>query len=253
MELVRQLGNNLLVNLQLVAGLVSFWVADLLVQRRLRSMGLEAKSLAGLTFWVGGGALIGGRLLYVLPNLPNYLSHPFDLVYVNIGASIYGAFLGATLSLAIYARRTGLPFIYMLDAYALFAPIGIASYRLSCFAHSPCWGRPTDSILGVQFPGLSISRYPSDIYEGLLVLALFAILLQLDLRRAIPGLLSASFLLGYSLIRGVVDVTRMQPSFWAKIDPWIAIAVALIASIAAILILWQRPFAALRRQQEQGD
>ena len=253
MELVRRLGNNLLVNLQLVAGLVSFWVVDLLVQRRLRSMGLEPKSLAGLTFWVGGGALIGGRLLYVLPTLPNFLRNPFDLIYVNIGASIYGAFLGAMLSLAIYARRTGMPFRYVLDAYALFAPIGIASYRLSCFVHSPCWGRPTDSILGVQFPGLTISRYPSDIYEGLLVLALFAILLQLDLRRAIPGMLSAGFLLGYSLIRGVVDLTRMQPSFWAKIDPWITIVVALTASVAVILILWQRPFAALQLRREKGD
>ena len=250
MELIRRLGNNLLVNFQLIAGFVSFWVVDLLVQRRLKSMGLDPKSLAGLTFWVGGGALIGGRLLYVLPTLPSFLRHPFDLVYVNIGASIYGAFLGAMLSLAIYARRTGIPFIHALDAYALFAPIGIASYRLSCFLHSPCWGRPTDSVLGIQFPGLAISRYPSDIYEGLLVLGLFAVLLQLDLRRAIPGLLSAGFLLGYSLIRGVVDVTRMQPSFWAKVDPWITIVVALIASVAAILILWQRPFPALQRQQE---
>ncbi len=89
----------------------------------------------------------------------------------------------------------------------------------------------TDTFLGIQFPGLTIPRYPSELYEGLLVLGLFAALLNIGLRRPSPGLLSAAFLLGYAIVRGLTDLTRIQAGFWPKADPWLALAMALVGVV----------------------
>ena len=245
-DLIQRLAENFLDNLHLVIAFLGFWSVDLLAQYRLRLSGMQPRSVAGLTPRMGIGALVGARIIYLLPTPSVFYQYPVDLVRVNAGLSFHGALIGAFVALLLYRRLRGVSLLSVADAYALFLPVAIALYRLSCFLHGTCWGTITDTFMGVRFPGLTIPRYPSELYEGFLVLGLFAALFQISLRRPRPGLLFATFLLGYAIVRGLVDLTRIQVGFWAKADPWLAVAMALVGLIA----LWT----ALRRPRaiEQG-
>ena len=235
MKLLELLFTSLLANLHLVAALLAFWVVDYLAQRRLRTLGTGPRLLPGLTTWTGAGALVGARVVYLLPTLETLYRFPLGLIYMNSGLSLYGALAGGALALLAYKRFRDAPFWQIIDAYALFMPLGISVFRLSCFLHGPCWGKATDSFLGMHFPGIAVRRYPSELYEGILTLMLFAILLQISLKWPVPGLISAAFLLGYAAIRGLTDLTRLRVGFWPTADPWLALGMGLIG-VAVIIV-----------------
>ena len=237
MDLIKRLASNILANLHLVAVFAAFWVIDLLAQRRLRSVGLEPRAIAGLTLWLGSGAMLGARTVYILPTASVFYRHPLDVIQVNAGLSFYGALAGGAVGALLYQRARRVPFLAVADAYLLFIPLGIAIFRLTCFLHGPCWGRATDTWIGIQFPGLSIPRYPSELYEGIFVLGLFAVLFQIDLRKPTPGLVSAVFLIGYAMVRGLTDMTRIQAGFWPAADPWLAFAMGLLGVIGLLAVL----------------
>lgn len=238
LDTIERLAGNLLANLHLGAAFAAFLIVDTLAQRRLKVLGYEPAAVSALTVWLGAGALIGARLVYLLPRGTYLLNHPIDILFINAGLSWYGALAGAGGALYVYGRRHTIPSLSIADAYALFLPLGIALYRLTCLAHSACWGVATDSFLGVRFPGLSVARYPSELYEGLLVLGLFATLLQASRRNLGVGILSAAFFVGYAVIRGLTDLIRIQAGFWSTADPWLAVAMGLAG--AAFLLTTKR-------------
>ncbi|MCH7706705.1 MAG: prolipoprotein diacylglyceryl transferase, partial [Chloroflexi bacterium] len=238
LDTIERLAGNLLTNLHLGAAFAAFMIVDALAQRRLKLLGYEPASVTALTFWLGAGAMVGARLVYLLPRGTYLLNHPVDILFINAGLSWYGALAGAGAALYLFGRRHAIPRLAIADAYALFLPLGIALYRLTCFAHSACWGVATDSFLGVRFSGLSVARYPSELYEGILVLGLFAALLQASRRNLRVGILSAAFFVGYAVIRGLTDLIRIQAGFWSTADPWLAVAMGLAG--AAILLMTTR-------------
>jgi prolipoprotein diacylglyceryltransferase len=125
----------------------------------------------------------------------------------------------------------------MADAYALFAPLGIALHGFACLLHGDCAGRPAAAPLGVTLPGLTLPRYPSDLYEAVLTLSLFGALLLLSARRARGGVLVGVFLVGYPLVRSLVDLTRLasSTSLWGDVAPalvLVAVGVGFLARIA---------------------
>lgn len=238
LDVIERLVGNLLANLHLGAAFASFFIVDTLAQRRLKLLGCEPAAVSALTFWLGAGALVGARLIYLFPRGTYLLNHPVDVLFINAGLSWYGALAGTGVALCVYGRRHTIPTLYIADAYALFLPLGIALYRLTCFVHNACWGVAADSFLGIRFSGLSIARYPSELYEGLLILGLFAALLQASRRNLGVGILSPAFFVGYAVIWGLTDLARIQVGFWSTADPWLAVAMGLAGT--AILLTMKR-------------
>ncbi len=141
MDLISRLAHNFLANLHVLAAFAGFWLVDLLAQHRLRALGLEPRTVSGLTQWLGIGALLGSRLVYLLPTASVFYRYPIEVVRINAGLSFYGALAGATVGALMYSRSRGAPFLAVADAYALFLPLGIVLFRLTCFLHGACWER----------------------------------------------------------------------------------------------------------------
>lgn len=216
----------------LLAGLL-FWMVGGLAQRRLVREGLPGPVLADVQFWAMVGALAVGRLFFVVPQGSLILRYPLDFLRVNAGLSLYGAMVGAFLAGAWVLRRRRVPIAPVVDAWALFAPLGIALYRLGCLLTGTCFGNQAPPPLGVRFPGLVGPRFPSELYEGLLSLALFGALALVAERRPRPGTLFLAFLGGYGLLRALVDLTRIRlGSVWGASDVFLSLAVAGLAGLA---------------------
>ena len=152
MELISRLADNFLANLHLLVAFAGFWLVDLRAQRHLRTLGLEPRTVSGLTPWLGMGALLGARLVYLLPTASVFYRYPIEVVRINAGLSFYGALAGATVGALLYRRSRGVPFLSVADAYALFLPLGIALFRLTCFMHGACWEEPQIHSWGFSSP-----------------------------------------------------------------------------------------------------
>jgi phosphatidylglycerol:prolipoprotein diacylglycerol transferase len=166
------------------------------------------------------GMLLGARLFYVfIYDRAHYLTKPLDALKVwHGGLSFHGAALGMAIACFVFARRHRVPFLSVADTVALSAPPGLFFGRIGNFINGELYGRATNVPWAMIFPTdpLRIPRHPSQLYEALCEgVILFLILLALE-RRAVrgrwlrQGLITGAFLVGYGVLRYVIEFTR-QP------------------------------------------
>jgi len=166
-----------------------------------------AQSLDDLLVYVAFGAVLGGRLFYVLfYNLPYFLANPLDIPAVwQGGMSFHGGMTGAALGAFLFARREKVLFLSVGDLICTVAPLGLFLGRIANFIKPELWGRPTDVPWAMVFPGAGPDpRHPSQLYEaGLEGIALGLVMFFAARFGAYkrPGLTSGLFLTGYAAAR----------------------------------------------------
>ena len=161
------------------------------------------------------GIIVGGRLGYVIfYNFSYYLDNALDILKIwQGGMSFHGGLLGVIISSFLFARKNNQnPFSY-LDQVSLVAPIGIFFGRLANFINSELYGRATDVPWSVIFVKVdNLSRHPSQLYEAILEGVILFLVLMFFIKKDYlrkPGLISASFLIFYSLFRFFIEFFRV--------------------------------------------
>ena len=179
---------------------------------------ITRQQLEDLIFWGMLGAILGGRLGYVLFYKPaEYLANPAGILAIwQGGMSFHGGLLGVILVLVWYARSRQISLWAVGDLASITVPLALGAGRIGNFINGELWGRATDLPWGVVFPQAldGIARHPSQLYQALLEgVLLFAIATVLAARRSLaPGQLAGVFLIGYGVMRFLVEFTREPDS-----------------------------------------
>jgi phosphatidylglycerol---prolipoprotein diacylglyceryl transferase len=166
--------------------------------------------------WVMLGAILGGRLGYVLFYKPaEYFADPITILQTwNGGLSFHGGLLGVILGIMLFARKNKLDQWYVSDGVACAVPLAIVSVRLGNFINGELWGRVAPDLhWGMVFPYAGdIPRHPSQLYqaslEGLLLFLIILVLSRNDAIRHKTGTLTGVFLIGYGCLRMVGEIFR---------------------------------------------
>ncbi len=206
--------------------------------------------LAGVMLVSG---LVGARLFYVFLNLDYFGTHPGEVFKIWQGGLVfYGGFLLAAAVGVWYTREKKHSVALVADAAAPALAIGQAIGRLGCFFAGCCYGKPTDFFCAVQFkePGalapLGISLHPTQLYETLLAGGLGGYLMwRVFHRRDSPGTLFWYYVLGYGLLRFVLEFLRgdARGAALAGMYPsqWIALFAIVLSSSILIAHLSEKP------------
>jgi len=223
------------------------------------------EQVSDLVFYAALGAVLGGRLGYVLfYNFSEYLRNPLELLAVwRGGMSFHGGALGVIVALALFARRVRRPFLAVADFVLPAVPIGLFFGRLANFVNQELWGAPSNLPWAVLFtaPGAGgVPRHPSQLYEALLEgLLLFVVLNWLYARQPRRGVIAAIFLLGYGLSRFMVEFVREPDAHIGYLWQWLTmgqlLSVPMIVAGLAILVVSLRaspPAAQAGHQSPQG-
>jgi len=172
----------------------------------------KAADLDDVLFYGILGTILGGRLGYVLfYKFAEYLAEPWRIFYVwEGGMSFHGGLLGVILAIAWFARGRKQDWLAATDFIAPLVPLGLAAGRLGNFINAELWGRPASVPWAVVFPNVDgVPRHPSQLYEFALEgVVLFAVLWWFSSRPRPRGAVSGAFLLGYGLLRFLVEFTR---------------------------------------------
>jgi phosphatidylglycerol:prolipoprotein diacylglycerol transferase len=200
----------------LIGFLSLLWLGRRRIRQHPRS-GWTERDLDDILFYGALGVILGGRLGYVLFYQPGYfLQHPQEIFAVwQGGMSFHGGFLGVLLAMVLFARKSGKPWLVIMDFVAPLVPVGLGAGRLGNFINGELWGRATDLPWGMVFPQVDrLARHPSQLYEMLLEgVLLFIVLWRFSDAKRLPGAVSALFLIGYGSARFIVEFAREPDAY----------------------------------------
>ena len=128
------------------------------------------------------GMLLGARLVYVFVyNWSSYYANNPGAIFAvwQGGLSFHGAIIGFVAAGFLFAKRYKLHPLECYDAAVTAGTQGVFFGRIGNFINGELYGRPTDSFVGMIFPGGGpYPRHPSQLYEALFEgIVLFCILM----------------------------------------------------------------------------
>ena len=212
----------------------------LVVRRELDKRGFSEVSIAPLVAVLVVSGLIGARLFYVIGHFSEYQGNwgavfSFD----TAGMVYYGCVLFAIPAGILIVRRMKLPVGVVADAVGLALPLGLAIARIGCFLNGCCGGKPTGMPWGVTFPGTMQAVHPTQIYEIILDLAAFAVLLGIRKYMKKDWDLFLISMALYASIRFFVEFFRFHVDPRAQLF-FQVLSVVIFAVVVGILLIRHR-------------
>ncbi|MFC1992811.1 prolipoprotein diacylglyceryl transferase [Chloroflexota bacterium] len=150
--------------------------------------------------------VIVSKLLHVIDQWGYYSQNPGQ-IFNGAGLTIYGAVIGGALGIWIYTKISKLPFGAPADSLAPGIILAQTIGRVGCIINGCCYGEPTTLPCGVvythpeSYAPLGIAVHPTQVYEIIYNLIVFAVLLKLRGRLKPDGSLFLIYLSLYSAWR----------------------------------------------------
>ncbi len=186
--------------------------ALLMALYRGKKRNLSSDSIVTVCLFAIIFGFLGGKLLYVLQDLPNIIANPLS-IFSGSGFVVYGGIILATISVIIYCYKKGLSFFEYFDLFMPSVALAQGFGRIGCFLAGCCYGAETSCPIGVVFPEGSLAPsgvplLPTQLFSagGDFLLALVLVLYAHKERR--PGRTGALYLILYGIGRSVIEVFR---------------------------------------------
>lgn len=205
----------------------SLIVGWFLAMRLAKEDGIKQDDAAAIYMWTAVWSIIGARLLYVLTNLGEFTNF-FEIFMVNRGGLVaYGGMIGGFLASWYGCHKRKIPLLKWADVAAPQVVLGTAITRIGCLLFGCDFGARSDLPWAIRFPkgspawqhhvhdfGLannaawSLPVHPTQIYESLVGLALFGLLMLLRRHRKFSGQVFLGWVLGYGIMRPLIEIVR---------------------------------------------
>jgi len=209
---------------------IAYFTAILFASKEARRKGIEPIYIQSLSIWIIIGLIVGARLWYVAEYW-YYFSGNFIEVFKlwEGGMVFYGGFVGGLIGGILYVKIKKFNLWEVLDIMAPGVAISIGVGRIGCFLNGCCFGRVTDSWIGIRFPqrylppvywnhlkrGLipsdalySLPVIPTQLISTIDLLVIFGILWGMRKRVPFKGFLFALLIGLYGLHRFIIDCFR---------------------------------------------
>ncbi len=162
------------------------------------------------------GGIIGAKLLSIITSIKYIIEFKPSFVDVmSNGFVFYGGLLGGFGGLAIYCKVFKLPLLKFMDVFAICVPPCHALGRVGCFLSGCCYGIPYDGVFSIVYENpidintpKGIPLLPVQMIEAICLLVLFVVLEVLFFKCNKKGVVAAVYLLGYAIIRFVLEFFR---------------------------------------------
>ena len=171
--------------------IIASWIGLSLAEKRAERHNINKDDLNNVIFYGLIAFIIGGRISFVLQNLPTFLKSPTGIVSINPDLfDAFGGLAAAIIAALIFGQRRGLALWPVLDALTPFFAILSIGLGLAHLAAGTAFGKETDLAWGIDL--WSATRHPTQIYETLASLLIFG-LIWFKKHDPHPGMLFLTF------------------------------------------------------------
>lgn len=181
----------------------AFVLGGFIFDKVVRKEGIDPEITSSAFMYTIIATIVGARLGHCLFYDPvHYLSNPIEILYFRDGGmASHGAAIGLLIGIWLFTKKWKVPYIWMLDRIGLVVTTGGALIRIGNLINSEVYGTETALPWGFVFvrAGETMPMHPTQIYEAIAYLVLFAILAHMYWRTNAPdkrGLMFGVFLIG---------------------------------------------------------
>jgi phosphatidylglycerol:prolipoprotein diacylglycerol transferase len=179
---------------------------------RAKKKNLDPNVVFGLGLAVLVCGFIGAKLLYCLVDLGGFLKDPIRYISGS-GFVVYGGIIGGILAAVIYCKIKRVSFLQYFDLMAPSVAIAQGFGRIGCFLAGCCYGRETDSFLGIVFQHSlyapnGVKLLPTQLFSSAGDFLIAGILLLFSRKSRIDGKTGALYLVLYGVGRFIIEFFR---------------------------------------------
>lgn len=187
-------------------------------------------------------AFIGAKLLYIAIDFKYFLNDPLGAI--RSGFVFYGGIITGIFTLYFLAKRKSISFFKLADVISVGVPLGHALGRIGCFFYGCCYGRTTDSWVGLRFPAESAAGQashkviPTQLISAGALSLIFLFLLYISKRKKYDGQIFIYYLIIYGAFRFLIEFLRADP----RGGVWL-LSTSQIISLTTIIIaviIWKK-------------
>jgi phosphatidylglycerol---prolipoprotein diacylglyceryl transferase len=206
---------------------ISMIVGWFLVMKLARQDGIPTERAGNIYMWTAVWSIVGARLLYSIVQYEEYDSF-LDVFKIWEGGLVaYGGMIGGFFASWYNCRRAQIPLLRWADVAAPSVVLGTAITRIGCLLFGCDYGKRTDLAWAIQFPRgspafkdhvnnfqlpadalQSFPIHPTQVYETLAGLFIFAVLLLVRRLRRFSGIVFVAWVVGYGILRPIIEVFR---------------------------------------------
>ena len=226
---------------------IGFLTCSVIAWVRTRKRGLVGENLIIIAAMVLLFALIGGMLFFLLVTYtPEQIigfirEGKWDMLVGGI--VFYGALIGGVIGAWIGSKIAKDDIRNYLDIVVPVIPLGHAIGRIGCLCAGCCYGRPTDSAIGVVYTEpaggapTGIPLLPTQLFESAANLVIFAILMIVSAKTRSKYLTTFLYCILYGITRFVLEFFRYDSirgmAGGLSTSQWISLGLIAGALIAA--------------------
>lgn len=191
---------------------IGVMVALLMGDYRAKKKGLNGDLIYGLTVATVILGFLAARILFIITEWSDFVKNPMAFI-TGSGFVVYGGIIGGILTIFGYCKWKKMDFLAYLDLMIPSVAIAQGFGRIGCFLAGCCYGKETDSILGVTFTNSHyapnhVKLLPSQLFMSAGDFVLGAVLLWYASKNPTKGRISMLYLMLYSIGRFLVEFTR---------------------------------------------
>jgi phosphatidylglycerol---prolipoprotein diacylglyceryl transferase len=203
---------------------IGFLAALGIIRLRIRKYALPFEKIIDLAFGLLIWGFVGAKFFHWII-IPGDFLYDVELLFSSPGTFVknlgngfefFGGIFSGVLFFTYFSRRHKLPVKETLDLITPAIPLAHMFGRFGCFMAGCCYGKPApDLSWAVVFAHPKtlapphIPLHPTQIYEAVLLFILTVSLLLFEQKiRHIPGRMISFYILGYTVIRFLVEYYR---------------------------------------------
>jgi len=219
-----------------------------MASRGKKELGVTFDQANSLFLYIFLAAFVGGKVFLFFESPDVYLHSPQKLL-TGKGFVFYGSFLFAIPTMLWFFKKEKIPTYAMLDIMAVTTCLVHVFGRIGCFMAGCCYGKPTDSFLGVTFSDVAceadpkgVPLHPTQLYESAYIFLVLLIILYFRGRKKFYGQLFLMYLVLYAGGRFVLEYFRGDAGRGFIIEGWIShsqfVALCVMGAVMYVYLKW---------------
>lgn len=177
-----------------------------------KKKGIDADELFNLTTISVIGGFACAKVLFCIVEWDSFVKNSLGTLGSS-GFVVYGGIIGGILLCALYCKMKKLPFWKYFDTVLPAVAIAQGFGRIGCFLAGCCYGRETDSFVGIAFHNSKfapndVKLIPTQLFSSAGCFIMAAVLFAYSRKERKDARTGALYLIMYSIGRSVIEYFR---------------------------------------------